>query len=441
MADMSEINLDVDGIRSSISGVVLNINDNEGNYSDEWLTTSCISSAFQSVNSILSDFESAKGALLNHLSQLDDISAEASSKLGQLNDMIAKLPSHRNGSGKASLASGVSSLCVRKGPRMDNSVIGYLGQGAIVSILGKSSNNGWTPVLLADGTQGYVATKFLNINPDEQTESVTVGDFLQDVGAAASETQSQTSTPETVPSKSDVVAVVNTQNYNLNVRKNPGIDQPIIGSALKGSTIKVLETDKGNGWTKVQLDDGTTGYVSSKYLIINNNETQKQDAAIDTKNPVVLDSVVQDTRLQESDNIAYVDTKSLGLNIREGKGTDTAIKSSVSKGTALTVLEKDDGSGWTKVQLDDGTTGYVSSTYLNMNTSNGASYNGTAVVDSSATSLNLRSSANGNILTTIPGGTKLEIGESANGWTKVKYDGHEGYVATKWLSDIKNDEV
>lgn len=438
MADMNEINMDVDGIRSSVSRVVLNINDSEGNYSDEWLTTDCISSAFQSVDSILTDFESAKGVLLNHLNQLDAISAEAASKVSMLNDMISKIPSPRNGS-TASVSTDIKSAWVRKGPGMDNSVIGYVGKGEIVTILGKSSNNGWTEVLLSDGTQGYIATKFLNINHDSseaQAASVTDGDFLQDVGktslnAPASETQSETSTHEPISTKFDITAIVNTQNYNLNVRKNPGIDQPITGSAIKGSTIKVLELDKGNGWTKVELEDGTTGYVSTKYLSINKNEVPKQDAAIDTKGAVS----------QESNITAYVNTKSSGLNVRVGKGTDTAIKANVAKGTILSVLEEDDGSGWTKVRLGDGTTGYVSSTYLNINSSGGISYNGTAVVDTSATSLNLRSSANGDVITTIPGGTKLEIGESENGWTRVKYDGREGYVATKWLSDIKNDEV
>lgn len=450
MANMDEINLDVDEIRSSVSRVILNINDSEGNYSDEWLTTDCIGSAFQSVNSILDDFELAKSALLNHLEQLDAISAEAASKLSMLNDIISKFPSRRNSS-TATVSNDITSLCVRKGPGMDNSVVGYVGKGAIVNIVGKSANNGWTEVLLEDGTQGYIATKFLNINTnssEEQAASVTAEGFSPDIGATSldsvvSETQSETSTPEPISSELDITAFVNTQLHNLNVRKNPGIDQPITGSAIKGTTLKVLEEDKGNGWTKVELEDGTVGYVSTKYLRINKNEVPKQepDVAIDIKDPVALESMGQDTVSQEPNITAYVNTKSSGLNVRVGKGTDTAIKASVAKGTILNVLEKDDGSGWTKVRLGDGTTGYVSSAYLNMNSSSGISYNGTAVVDTSAIALNLRSSANGDIMTTIPGGTKIEIGESVNGWTRVKYDGREGYVATKWLSDINNGEV
>lgn len=448
MADMNEINLDVDEIRSSISRVVLNINDSEGNYSDEWLTTGCISSAFQSVNSILNDFESEKGALLNHLDQLDAISAEAASKISMLNDTIPKIPSFTSGS-KASVSNDISSAYVRKGPGIDNSVVGYVGKGAIFTIIGKSANNGWTEILLEDGTQGYIATKFLNINksPEEQP-SVTAEKFSPEIEtpsleSVVSKTEGEISTTEPISSESDITAFVNTQLHNLNVRKNPGIDQPITGSAIKGTTLKVLEKDKGNGWTKVELEDGTVGYVSTKYLRINKNEVPKQehDVNIDIKDPVVLESVGQDPVPQKPSLMAYVDTKGSSLNIRVGKGTDTAIKGSVGKGTVLTVLEEDDGSGWTKVRLQDGTTGYVSSTYLNINSSSDSSYNGTAYVNSSATSLNLRSSANGNIITTIPGGTKLEIGESANGWTRVKYDGREGYVATKWLSDIKNDEV
>lgn len=341
MADINEIDLDVEEVRSNVSGIALSITDSEGNYSEEWLTTDCISKAFNSINTTLTDFESAKGVLLNHLEELDAISAEADSKAEMLADFVSKFPS-RSGNAKAHVSDGVTSLNVRKGPGMDNSVIGYLTKGTIVSVVGKDANTGWTEVLFDDGTRGYVSTKYITIDPsipeatgDETTTDSSQGDGKVGKGLVAAA----------------VTAFVNTQNSNLNLRENPGIDQPIKGHAIKGSTIKVLEEDKGNGWTKVELEDGTTGYVSTKYIRINK--------AIPTPDTAGVNDASQQTAVT-----TYVNTQSSRLNVRIGKGTDTAIKTSVDKGTALTVLEKDDGSGWTKVKLSDGTIGYVATKWL-----------------------------------------------------------------------------
>ena len=385
MADMNEIDLDVEAIRSSISSVALSINDADGNYSGEWMTTVCISSAFQIINKILTDFESAKGVLSNHLDELDTISTEATSKVSWLSAFLSRFTSRRKNS---------------------------------------------------------------------------------------------------MPSNSDMTALVDTQNGNLNVRSNPGTNQPITATAMKGSTVKVLEEDKGSGWTKVELDNGTTGYVSTAYLRMDKSASAStQQGGSTTSEPVNwAPSYQQDIRPVTSSGsttgdpanwapsyqqgiqygtqqqfgssslgTAYVNTHNAGLNIRTGKGTDTAIKTSAAKGSALTIIEKDDGSGWTKVRMGDGTTGYVSSTYLSVDPSYGYSsgtsspstssssgnlYRGTAYVNTNTSGLNLRSSVNGSIITSIPKGAKVEIGETVNGWTKVKYNGQEGYVSTRWLSEV-----
>ena len=55
-----------------------------------------------------------------------------------------------------------------------------------------------------------------------------------------------------------------------------------------------------------------------------------------------------------------------GLNVRSGPGSSYDKIASVKNGDKVTILE-DTGSGWYKVDIGGGTTGYVSSDYVSVN--------------------------------------------------------------------------
>ena len=58
---------------------------------------------------------------------------------------------------------------------------------------------------------------------------------------------------------------VTTQSSNLNIRKGPGTDQPIIGKAAHGEII-TLVNQSNDQWWMVRAADGTEGYCASQYL-------------------------------------------------------------------------------------------------------------------------------------------------------------------------------
>jgi uncharacterized protein YgiM (DUF1202 family) len=58
---------------------------------------------------------------------------------------------------------------------------------------------------------------------------------------------------------------VTTQSSNLNIRKGPGTDQPIIGKAAHNSTVTLLST-YNDEWALVRSDKNEEGYCSRKYL-------------------------------------------------------------------------------------------------------------------------------------------------------------------------------
>lgn len=56
-----------------------------------------------------------------------------------------------------------------------------------------------------------------------------------------------------------------TQNSNLNIRKGPGTDQPIVGKAAKDEII-ILISRANEQWWLVRTNDGEEGYCYAQYL-------------------------------------------------------------------------------------------------------------------------------------------------------------------------------
>ncbi len=60
-------------------------------------------------------------------------------------------------------------------------------------------------------------------------------------------------------------AKVTTKESNLNIRRGPGTDQPIVGKAAKDETVTVINKTNEQWWL-VRSKDGEEGYAYSQYL-------------------------------------------------------------------------------------------------------------------------------------------------------------------------------
>ena len=58
---------------------------------------------------------------------------------------------------------------------------------------------------------------------------------------------------------------VTTQESNLNIRKGPGTDQPIVGKAAHNSEVTLL-SKYNDEWALIRSANGEEGYCSLKYL-------------------------------------------------------------------------------------------------------------------------------------------------------------------------------
>jgi hypothetical protein len=64
-------------------------------------------------------------------------------------------------------------------------------------------------------------------------------------------------------------ATVTTEKSNLNIRKGPGTDQPIVGKAAHLSTVTLISKTNDQWWL-VKTEKGEEGYAYAQYLSTDN---------------------------------------------------------------------------------------------------------------------------------------------------------------------------
>lgn len=122
-------------------------------------------------------------------------------------------------------------------------------------------------------------------------------------------------------------------------------------------------------------------------------------------------------------------TPKIGLNVRSTPELNDQNKIfAVSKGTKLDVVGEQNG--WYKVELENNKFGWVNSRYIELTNED---------IYVNVDRLNFRSdkSLKSNIYQVLEKGTKIELIDQAEDWLRVKYNGKEGYVYSKYVTDEK----
>ncbi|MBR3538149.1 MAG: C40 family peptidase [Eubacterium sp.] len=124
----------------------------------------------------------------------------------------------------------------------------------------------------------------------------------------------------------------------LNIRAEASADSEVVGKIEKGGIALVEE--KGAKWTKIGSGN-CEGYASNEYLVFGDEAGA----------------------WAERNNIPqYAEVKESGLRVRAEANTESKVLDSLFAYDTCDVIS--DGNGWTKVRLDDGTVGFVSSDYV-----------------------------------------------------------------------------
>ena len=193
----------------------------------------------------------------------------------------------------------------------------------------------------------------------------------------------------------------------LNIRSSKGTDSPIIGGLTEGAAVTVLDSSDSD-WIQIQTAGSVTGYVYREYLAM---ETAEQTATVDAD----------------------------VLNVRRGRGVNTAVMGTVRQGETVSVLSSAD-SNWLKVRTAAGTEGYAAGEYLSLTAT---SYENTpATVKASV--LNIRNGRGTNyaIVGMLWDGEEVTVLDSSDSsWIKIKTDsGLIGYVAGAYLDMQRKSE-
>ena len=282
-------------------------------------------------------------------------------------------------------------LNVRSGPSTSYGITTKLYKGDKVEIL--ETSNGWHKIKASNGKIGWVSGDYIKVS------------------------SGSTSQPSTSTTKATVTAT------SLNVRSGAGTSYSVITKLSKGTVVDVIES-ASNGWKKIKTSGGTTGWVSGDYLTTGsagNSSTNNSTSQTSYKATVTATS----------------------LNVRSGAGTSYSVITKLSKGTVVDVLESA-SNGWKKVKTSNGTTGWVSGSYLTTgvveypstdNSTSQTSYKATVTADS----LNVRKGAGTSysVITKLSKGTVVDVLESAsNGWKKIKTsNGTIGWVSGSYLAN------
>ena len=259
-----------------------------------------------------------------------------------------------------------STLFVRTGPSTEYSKVTVNGEGVFLSrgdsVSISYEENGWYYV-----TASFKGTKVMGF-----VSSV----YVNAVGVIPTAAPTSTPTPTVTP-RPIVIPPTGTSNEvvkdgfpregtvtasTLNVRSNPGITGTIIGSIVKGTTVKLQGVKEINNeyWYQISYSQGgvtRTGYVSSEYVKV---------AIIATPTPVP--DVVNGVLIKGFPRTATITAST--LNVRNNVGTNSEIIAKLSKEDAIIVTnsKKDtNGKYWYEIsfyQEGEAKTGYVSSEYV-----------------------------------------------------------------------------
>lgn len=144
--------------------------------------------------------------------------------------------------------------------------------------------------------------------------------------------------PAPPPFEEHVIGSVRVTASALNVRREANVDADVITQKKKGDALDVLASDES--WTKVRLEDGTAGWVASRFVSSGSVATKTKSAsgASKRKSGCPADS---DYAFMQAPVLAFAEHGAHGLVVVEanvnasGKVTSTKIVSNSTGDNAL----------------------------------------------------------------------------------------------------------
>jgi len=222
-------------------------------------------------------------------------------------------------------------LNVRTTPSKKSAVQTVVQQGSSVTVLGHK--NGWYKVQLPSGAIGWVVSAGLGMS-STATTSVTASTVQPTVGNPVAPKSAA------VPTVVHRTATVTSRVSGLRVHSGPSVSAPVVNAVQKGQHMTVVA--KSSGWVKVQLSDGSVGWVSAAYAPVKKSAVKAVTAAVPVTPKIVSGG----------------STARVAMNVRTGPGLQNSVATTLMPGATYRVIGR--SNGWLHVQLPNGNTGWVS---------------------------------------------------------------------------------
>lgn len=216
----------------------------------------------------------------------------------------------------------------------------------------------------------------------------------------------------------------------LNLRPSPSMNSSVL-TTIPGNTVLPVFGVSGN-WASVQYGL-RTGYVSLDYLRL---EVRQSSTEVPVSAPTPSSDAQQ----------ARVTTASGSLNLRASPSDSARVLLTIPQYTVINVANR--GPVWCQTSYNN-VSGYVMTKFLTflsdagnqMPTPTTVPNDGNTLwarVTTASGSLNLRATANGKVLRTIPQNEVISVLERGGDWCKVRYGGYTGFVMTRYLTFLSS---
>ncbi len=231
----------------------------------------------------------------------------------------------------------------------------------------------------------------------------------------------------------------------VNVRSGPGTGYTKVGSVKKGDRLEALE--EKNGWYKLKLANGTSGWVIGSYLNVSGNTSTGSTA------PAPANSGTSGKTITVNTGRA---------NVRSGPGTGYGKVTQVNRGQSFTVLKE--SGGWYSISLGSGRTGWIAGWLVAVKTNtppanngsgtgsgtggaNGSAGSGVAVTGTflvvKGSTVNIRSGAGTSygVIARVKAGDRLTALKKNGEWYQVNLSGgKQGWIAG-WLTEVHTEST
>jgi uncharacterized protein YgiM (DUF1202 family) len=226
---------------------------------------------------------------------------------------------------------------------------------------------------------------------------------------------------------------------SLNVRTTASKNSAVQTVIQQGTSVTVLDHKKS--WYKVQLSDGTVGWVVAAGLGMGSS-TAASAPATTTVQPTIGNPVAPQRPGVTTSNThaSTVTSKVSGLRVHTGPSAAAPVVNAVQKGQHMTVIAK--SNGWVKVRLSDGSVGWVSAAYAPVKKSSAKSKTKLPAVSAAAktmvggstvtvaTNVRIGPGLKNAVATTLAPGQSYRVIGSAHGWLHVELaNGSTGWIS------------